>query len=53
MLDYSFKNTDLREMIKAGFILVRPDFHIFGVTDSEHDLKDLAVQFFASLCLNK
>jgi hypothetical protein len=53
ILDYSFKNTDLREMIKAGFILVRPDFHIYGITDSEHNLKDLAEQFFASLCLNK
>ena len=53
ILDYSFKNTDLREMIKAGFILVRPDFHIYGITDSEHNLKDLAEQFFASLCLYK
>jgi 3-(3-hydroxy-phenyl)propionate hydroxylase len=53
ILDYSFKNTDLREMIKAGFILVRPDFHIYGITDSENNLKDLAEQFFASLCLYK
>ena len=53
ILDYSFKNTDLREMIKVGFILVRPDFHIYGVTDSEHNLQELAEQFFASLCLNK
>jgi 3-(3-hydroxy-phenyl)propionate hydroxylase len=53
ILDYSFKNTDLREMIKAGFIFVRPDLHIYGITDSEHTLKDLAEQFFASLCLYK
>ena len=53
ILDYSFKNTDLREMIKVGFILVRPDFHIYGVTDSEHNLQELAEQFFVSICINK
>ena len=47
--DYSFKNSEFREMASFGNIILRPDLFIYGVTDSENDLQDLSIQLFEAL----
>lgn len=51
ILDYSFRNNDFREILKTGYLIIRPDLHIYGVSDSESSLEELSNQFFESLYL--
>ena len=50
--EYSFKNSEFREMVKSGNIIVRPDLFIYGVTDSDNNLDEISNQLFDTLLLN-
>ena len=50
--NYTFKNSEFKDILKSGTIIVRPDMFIYGVTDNENSLEDMSMQFFNSLCMN-
>ena len=52
-LNYIYTNSDFEEIIKTGYAIIRPDLHIFGVSDTENSIQDLTDQFFEMLCLRK
>jgi len=52
-LNYIYINSDFKEIIKTGYVVVRPDLHIFGVSDIDNSIQDLIDQLFETLCLRK